>query len=312
MQELIKEYSIYVYVLMYLYLFLLGSVSGFFIEVIYRRYVSVKRWVNPGFMKGPWIPLYGFGVVIMSAITTLINYAFSTKGIYLYNPDDFYLLGKASNGNILDLIPIITMGLGMTVLELIAGLIFVKGFKVRLWDYSNDKGNFMGVICPKFAIIWIIVAVLFYYGLSPFIYRLALINTINILNPTKGHGLPQIWIILLIGIVYGMIILDFINSLGLFNRVSKSAKKLGKIIHYDRITESISLFRKETGEQIKKMLPNELKDAIANYESKDPKTTLKYKIRTLLYIDPDKKENKNFDESGRPITEEEYENRKNS
>lgn len=35
----------------------------------------------------------------------------------------------------------------MTLLELVAGLIFVKGFKVRLWDYTNDRGNFKGIIC---------------------------------------------------------------------------------------------------------------------------------------------------------------------
>jgi len=306
MEEVLEKYTIYGYILMYLYLFLIGSMSGFLIEVFYRRFVSVKRWVNPGFMKGPWIPLYGFGVVFMSTITTKINSAFAEHGIYLYNPKDYYLLGLEHGPAIQDLIPIIVMGLGMTLLELIAGLIFVKGFKVRLWDYSNDRGNFMGIICPKFSIIWLLVATLFYYCLSPFIYNLALNNTNNILFPDNEITIPKIWIVLVIGLIYGMILLDFITSIGLFNKVSTAARKIGKILHYDQISENLSLFRKEASDQIKTMMPEQLRKTVSEYQNKESKNTLKYKIKSILYIDPDKTENKNFDELGRPLTDEEY------
>ena len=110
MRDLLEQYTIYGYILLYMYLFMIGSMSGFWIEVLYRRYVSVKRWVNPGFMKGPWIPLYGFGVVIMSGLTTAINSAFYSNGIILYNPDDLYRLGTASGPSAYDIIPIVTMG----------------------------------------------------------------------------------------------------------------------------------------------------------------------------------------------------------
>lgn len=310
MSNALDEFSIYGYLLMYMYLFLIGCVAGFFIEVIFRRYVSVKKWVNPGFLKGPWIPLYGFGVVVMSIITTSFLAFFNSKGIKLYNPGDKYQIGYVSGATFYDLIPIVIMGIGMTVLELIAGLIFVKGFKVRLWDYTNDRGNYKGIICPKFSFIWLVVSLLFYYGLSPYIYFFALESIRKMLAPTEGT-LPNIILILLLGNVYGMMMLDFITSIGLFAKVSQSAKKLGEVFKYELVKRDISLVKKEASFQIKEMLPETLKDRFTKYTEKDPKTTLRYKVRSFLYIDPEPKKNENFDESGRPITEEKY-NEKNN
>lgn len=309
MSELLQEYTIYGYILMYMYLFLIGCVAGFCIEVLFRRFVSVKKWVNPGFLRGPWIPLYGFGVVIMSIITTSLTDLFYNYNIELYNPYDLYGLGYSKGATFYDLIPIFLMGIGMTLLELVAGLIFVKGFKVRLWDYTNNKGNFKGVICPMFSLIWIIVAVLFYYGLSPFIYNFALNSINNILSPSLEGRMPNVILILILGNVYGMMILDFITSIGLFNRVSKSAKKLGQVFKYDQVKSNLSLFKKEASTQIKDMLPDTLKDRLEKFNERDPKSTFKYRVRSFLYIDPEPKKNENFDSSGRPITEEEYQKR---
>ena len=40
------------------FLFLIGSVLGWGLEVIFRRFFSAHRWVNPGFLVGPYLPLY--------------------------------------------------------------------------------------------------------------------------------------------------------------------------------------------------------------------------------------------------------------
>ena len=39
--------------LLYLFLFLVGCMAGYALEVLFRRFVTAKKWVNPGFMKGP-------------------------------------------------------------------------------------------------------------------------------------------------------------------------------------------------------------------------------------------------------------------
>ena len=83
-------------------LFVIGSVTGYIIELLFRRFVSQKRWVNPGFMVGPYIPLYGFGTVILYGISNIPL-------------DDFGLPHWAEI-----LIILVAIGLALTLIELIA------------------------------------------------------------------------------------------------------------------------------------------------------------------------------------------------
>ena len=45
------------------FLFFIGAILGWGLEVFYRRFFSKanpeRRWINPGFCTGPWLPLYG-------------------------------------------------------------------------------------------------------------------------------------------------------------------------------------------------------------------------------------------------------------
>ena len=132
-------------------LFVIGSLLGWCIELFFRRYVSQKKWMNPGFLTGPYLPIYGFGVILL--------YGLSNIPIGIDN--DFVEV----------LIRIIIIGVAMTIDEFIAGLIFIKGFKIKLWDYSNRKGNIMGIICPIFSLIWLAVGSLYYFLLNPFLVQ---------------------------------------------------------------------------------------------------------------------------------------------
>lgn len=128
-------------------LFVIGSLGGWVIELFFRRFVSQKKWMNPGFLTGPYLPIYGFGVLVLYAVSNI------PLGI---------------DGYIWDvMIRIIIIGVGMSLIEFLAGLIFIKGLGVKLWDYSNRKGNIMGIICPSFSLIWLIVGSLYYFSLNP-------------------------------------------------------------------------------------------------------------------------------------------------
>ena len=127
-------------------LFVIGSLFGWVIELLFRRFVSQKKWMNPGFLNGPYLPIYGFGITILYGISNI------PLGI---------------NNIVADIIVrIVIIGIGMTLIEFVAGLIFIKGFGVKLWDYSNRKGNIMGIICPAFSLIWIIVGSMYYFFLN--------------------------------------------------------------------------------------------------------------------------------------------------
>ena len=52
--------------LVFAFLFFIGSCLGWGIEVIFRKFFSHSnpqhKWINPGFLTGPYLPLYGFGL----------------------------------------------------------------------------------------------------------------------------------------------------------------------------------------------------------------------------------------------------------
>lgn len=106
--------------------------------MFFRRIVH-KKWVNPCFLIGPYLPIYGFGLVFL----TNIYFIFQSQSI---NP----------------IIIILLMGFVMTLIEPIGRLISLKN-KIRLWDYRDRWLNYKGIICPLFSVIWTIVGALYYY-----------------------------------------------------------------------------------------------------------------------------------------------------
>lgn len=93
-------------------------------------YVSLKnrRFVNRGFMRGPFLPLYGTGAIMMLLVSIPFqHYLFLT-----------YVAGCV----------------GATILEYITGVVMEALFKVRYWDYSDQKFNFQGYICLSSSLAW--------------------------------------------------------------------------------------------------------------------------------------------------------------
>lgn len=99
-------------------------------------YVSVrkKKWVNRGFLHGPWLPIYGFGAVIVLWLTLPVR-----ENIWLT-----YLVGMV----------------GATILEYVTGAAMEFLFHVRYWDYSNHPLNLNGHICVAVSLGWGVFSVL--------------------------------------------------------------------------------------------------------------------------------------------------------
>ena len=201
-------------------LFVIGSLVGWLIELFFRRFVSQKKWMNPGFLTGPYLPIYGFGVVVLYGVSNI------PLGINIVAWDV--------------VVRILIIGVGMTLIEFIAGLIFIKGFGIKLWDYSNRKGNIMGIICPIFSLAWLVVGSLYYF----------------LLNPLLVEGITWISENLIytyfVGGVMGMMLVDFSYSIHLATKL-KEFKELGDLRFED--------FKKELKKKI-----NNLKEEIVNKE----------------------------------------------
>ena len=59
-------------VLSFIFIFYIGSTCGWILELFFRRIVHGK-WVNPGFLIGPYLPIYGFGLCGLTGIYLLFQ-----------------------------------------------------------------------------------------------------------------------------------------------------------------------------------------------------------------------------------------------
>ena len=203
-------------------LFVVGSLLGWVIELFFRRFVSQKKWMNPGFLTGPYLPIYGSGVAVLYGIS---NIPLTT-----------------GNGVVDVIIKILIIGVGMTVVEFIAGLIFIKGFKVKLWDYSDRKGNIMGIICPLFSLIWIIVGSLYFFLVNPFF-----VQAISWISENLIYTY-------FVGLVIGMMIVDFSYSVHLATKLKEFKELQGlRFEEFKKILKTkIQELRDKSAEKAKK------------------------------------------------------------
>ena len=58
--------------LQYCFLFFIGSILGWILEIFFRK-TFYNEWINPGFLKGPYVPIYGFGLCGLTLIYKVTN-----------------------------------------------------------------------------------------------------------------------------------------------------------------------------------------------------------------------------------------------
>lgn len=47
----------------------------------------------------------------------------------------------------------------LTGVELLIGLIVNRAFHMRVWDYSKERGNLFGQICPLYCLLWFLLCI---------------------------------------------------------------------------------------------------------------------------------------------------------
>lgn len=201
------------------FLFFIGSLSGWLLEVLFRRFLSEanpdRKWINPGFCTGPYLPLYGCGLCLMYLIASLEGLNLITEPI----------LQK--------LLLFFIMAVCMTAIEYIAGVLSLKTTKVRLWDYSNEKGNIQGIICPKFSLVWAILGALYYFLIHPHI-----LEALSWLSENLAFSF-------VIGLFFGIFIVDAASSVQLVSKLKKYAEENEVIVRYEEIKKHIRIRHEE-------------------------------------------------------------------
>lgn len=195
------------------FLFFIGSVTGWVLELFFRRFISVanpeRKWINPGFCVGPYVPLYGFGLCFMYLIASL------EKVNLIENP----VLNK--------LVLFVVMAICMTVIEYIAGILVLKTMNVRLWDYSDMWGNIQGIICPLFSAIWAVLGAVYYFFIHPHI-----LNALNWLSANLAFSF-------VIGVFFGVFSIDVAYSAKLISKLRAFAAENEVIVRYENLKAHI-------------------------------------------------------------------------
>lgn len=117
--------------------------------------IQEKKFVNRGFLIGPYCPIYGVGCVLI----TLCLQSFVS------NPFILFLMSL-----------IICSGL-----EYATSYIMEKLFKARWWDYSNYKFNINGRICLRYMLAFGILGTIIIYIVNPYLISLISKLTSNVL-----------------------------------------------------------------------------------------------------------------------------------
>ena len=106
------------------------------------KLVELKKFINRGFLIGPYCPIYGWGCIL---IILLLN---------KYTDDPLVLF-------VMDI-------LICSILEYFTSYFMEKLFKARWWDYSRRKFNINGRICLETMIPFGLLGCLIMYFVNPF------------------------------------------------------------------------------------------------------------------------------------------------
>lgn len=235
------------------FLFFIGSVSGWVLELFFRRFFSAanpeRKWINPGFCTGPYLPLYGTGLCLLYLISSLEN------------------LNIIKNPVLNKVILFVLMAVCMTAIEYIAGVLALKVSKVRLWDYSGEWGNIQGIICPKFSFFWAVLGAVYYFLIHPHI-----LTALKWLSENLAFSF-------LVGLFFGVFIVDAAHSTQILSKIKRFAEANDVIVRYEAIKAHIRSANERRKEKYHFFKPfhselplvNHLKEMLESFEKRSRK-----------------------------------------
>lgn len=130
----------------YVLLFAIFSMLGWAMEVV-LKYIQYHRFINRGFLIGPYCPIYGWGALL---ITFLAGGVFFRK----LTPLESFLVGF----------------FGCGTLEYLVSLVMEKVSHARWWDYSNKPMNLNGRVWIGNLTLFGVAAVAIVYAADPLVF----------------------------------------------------------------------------------------------------------------------------------------------
>lgn len=209
------------YILTWFLFFFIYSILGWAIETTLVMY-QTKKFVDRGFLIGPYIPIYGFGSILMILYLTQ----------YKDNIITVFLLGVII----------------CSILEYLTSYIMEVLFKTRWWDYSNEKFNLNGRICGKNCLLFGLGGIIIIYLIQPILEKIIRL-------------IPNIIFIPLTIILISIFIIDLIISLNVINKFKntlsdKDLKKDSTIEFSNAVGEFLTNNHKVLEKRLYQAFPN--------------------------------------------------------
>lgn len=197
----------------YFLYFFIYAIIGYISEVIYCS-IPMKRFVNRGFLHGPYLPIYGFGALL---VVVPLMY-FNTHPLLVF---------------------VVAVVLTSS-LEYVTSFLLEKIFRTQLWDYSKKFANINGRVCLLNSTLFGFMGLAATYYLHP-----ALIRSVSALPAAVLHLLSSV---LLFGIsidatssVYRMA--SFQKQLAEFRIRAKELEERIELLAKQRTSPSLSSLR---------------------------------------------------------------------
>ena len=175
----------------YFMLFFIYAILGWIIETTLVS-IEKRKFVNRGFLIGPYCPIYGYGALLI----TILLHKYTNDPIVLF------------------IMAIVVCG----ILEYFTSYIMEKIFKARWWDYSAKKYNINGRICLETVVPFGILGCLVMYVLNPITFKYLNMLSNSMLN-------------IISAICFTIFITDNIVSYNVISSFTKTVKTInvGKI-----------------------------------------------------------------------------------
>lgn len=133
----------------YLNIFFICSFFGFIMETS-LKYLFFSS-MNNGILFGPWVPVYGFGALIVVLLTD-------------------FIFGKMKIKRIAKIIITVLLAIFvLTILEFCAGNLIEIIFGKIFWDYSDLKFSYGHYIALEISLVWGVFTLIFMYLIRPFL-----------------------------------------------------------------------------------------------------------------------------------------------
>lgn len=234
----------------FLFLFMIYAIIGWIWETPYVS-IGQKKFINRGFLRGPYIPIYGLAcITIVYSIRLLPPFEVSALTV---------------------LFVILFVSLVSGVWEYATSWTLEKLFKMRWWDYSDHKYNINGRVCLDYAILFGIGGFILWYFVNPQILELY-------------NRLDGIALFILLTVFYGIFMIDAAYTLRGLIQIRTILIKFEMVkdelnVKYDEVMKQISESKNNTIVQINEFLVS-IKE-ISNSELGKIKASVRSKIDTI-------------------------------